>query len=242
MTGRLPLPTLPTRVAGLTSVAVMLLTFSYLQAMYPRIPLLIPLRFEHGEPLIFGTKTASLVFLPAVLQLSMAVVFTAIVVLLLWRTTSDATADAPAADIARMRHAAEAVALLGLVWIAFQAAGAWRLVTLWQRGYGGLGEAYVAAIVTAVAASVVVMARAMLRVRQEATGAMPDRVSAWRLGHYVDRDHPALFVHRRSGHGPTVNFGRPVAILLLVMALGAGLGGPVYLAWNAFRDVLGNLM
>lgn len=242
MTRRLPLPTLPTRVAGLLSVAVMLLTFSYLQAMYPRIPRLIPLRFEDGEPLIFGTKTAGLVYLPSVLQLSLMLIFSLVVLLLLWRTRPDSADTVAASDVARMRHAAEAVALLGFVWVSFQAAGAWRLVELWKRGYGGLGETYVVAIATAIAASVIVLARAIVRVRQEPAGAGLARAGGWRLGHYADRQQSALFVPVYAGLSPTVNFGRPVATILLVAALAVGLGGPFYLAWVAFRGVLGSLM
>ena len=52
-----------------------------------------------------------------------------------------------------------------------------------------------------------------------------------------------LFVPVPAGGGAlTVNFGRSITAFLLVMVLGAGIGGPFYLAFAAFRGVLGNLL
>lgn len=245
MTQRLPVPTLATRLAGAATVLVIAATAAYLKAMYARIPYAIPMRFENGEPLIFATKTPAMVFLPAGMQVALAITFAALVVLLLWRARPHEGDANNAADVRRMQHAAEAVALLGTVWIAFQSVSAWRLVELWRRGYGGLGEVYGFALVTAITVTIIVFARAVVLMghRQGREVPVPVDASTWRRGHYVDRSNPALFVPvAAGGSGLTVNFGRSITAFLLVMVLGAGIGGPFYLAWTAFRSVLGNLL
>ena len=242
MTKRLPL-TPVTRVAGATTAAVIVATAAYLKAAYTGIPHAIPMRFANGEPFIFARKSPAMVYLPAAIQVALAATFAAVVVLLLWRARPQA-AQAPVGDDARrMQHAAEAVSLLGLVWIAFQAVSAWRLVELWTRGYGGLGESYGFALVTALTATVVVFARAMVQINQGLPAGAHAAPGTWRLGHYVDRRNPAWFVPAPAGGGAlTVNFGRSVTAFLLVLVLGAGIGGPFYLAFTAFRGVLGNLL
>jgi uncharacterized membrane protein len=97
------------------------------------------------------------------------------------------------------------------------------------------------AMVTAITATIVVFARAVVLVGHGRPAEAPVNATAWRRGHYVDRDNPALFVPvAGGGAGLTVNFGRSITAFLLVAVLGAGVGGPFYLAWVAFRNVLGN--
>jgi hypothetical protein len=53
----------------------------------------------------------------------------------------------------------------------------------------------------------------------------------WRLTHlYFNPQNPALFVPSRRGAGWTLNFGRPLAIVLIAAVLTAGIGGPFLLA------------
>jgi uncharacterized membrane protein len=241
MTKRLPLPTAATRVAGAATVLVIAATAAYLKAAYAGIPYAIPMRFSNGEPFIFARKTPAMVYLPAGIQLALAATFAAVVLLLLWRARPQTPDAVPSDDARRMQHAAEAVALLGLVWITFQAVSAWRLVELWTRGYGGLGEIYGFALVTALTATIVVFARAVVLVGHGTQAPLPIEAGSWR-GHYVDRSNPALFVPVAGGGTLTVNFGRSITAFLLVLVLGAGIGGPFYLAFAAFRGVLGNLL
>ena len=164
MTKRLPIPTVATGVAGAVTALVIAATVAYLKAAYAGIPYAIPMRFANGEPFIFARKSPAMVYLPAGIQLALAATFAAVVVLLLWRARPQAPDAVLGDDARRMQHAAEAVALLGLVWISFQAVSAWRHVELWTRGYGGLGEIYGFALVTALTATVVIFARAVVLV------------------------------------------------------------------------------
>jgi uncharacterized membrane protein len=49
--------------------------------------------------------------------------------------------------------------------------------------------------------------------------------SGWRGIFYADRDDPALFVPKRYGTGYTLNFGRPAAVVIMVLIAAAAVGG-----------------
>ena len=52
----------------------------------------------------------------------------------------------------------------------------------------------------------------------------------WRLqGLYFNPGDPALFVPLRSGVGWTLNFGRPQAIVFLLVSLAFGIGAPIFI-------------
>ena len=68
-------------------------------------------------------------------------------------------------------HVAEATAILALVWITFQAVNAWRLTSLYRRTFDEHMEVFVVALITAITATVVIMARAILKVQDSAGGA-----------------------------------------------------------------------
>jgi hypothetical protein len=203
-----------TRIAGWTSVLVTTGTATFLQYAYQQMPLLVPVRFEDGNPISFAFKSPALVYLPVALQLALGLVFAAVVYLVLRRTRRPDLEGSLHAAAAR--HAAEGIALLALVWIAFQGANAWRLASLYQRTFDTNLEIYALALITAVTATIVIGARAILQVRDS------EGVS--------DADFDLAVVASRSG----------LASVALAVALGLGLAAPVYLVaavWGGLRHI-----
>lgn len=189
-------------------------TFSYLHGVYDRIPLLIPIRFEDGNPIQFAYKSTELVYLPFGLQLALGLIFGAVVALLIHGTVTPA-GDGDARSALAAQHTAEGIALLALVWIGFQAVNAWRLAGLWRRTFDGNIEFYAVALVTALAATVLVGARVVLKVQESATG-------------------------RGESQAPVVDRRRPLATAGLAALLAVGVVAPFYLlavVWSALRPI-----
>lgn len=203
-----------TRIAGWMSALVATATFSFLHDAYDRIPLLVPISFDGGNPSQFAFKSPALVYLPFGMQIALALVFMAIVVVLVKRSRRSGADDglAPAAAL----HVAEATAVLALVWITFQAMNAWRLTSLYSRTFDEHQEIFVVALITAITATVLVVARAILQVQDLADGA----------GH----------LHLRQ---PVVDSRqRPFATAVLATALVGGLAVPIYIlftVWGGLR-------
>jgi uncharacterized membrane protein len=223
-----------TAIAGALTLASIAGTAGYLIGRYQGLPIVIPVEFRDGHPYQFVAKTPTLVFMPLWTQLILVIVIGGIATLLLARAHR---VDGPGnqADADRMLHAAEAISLLGFVWISFQALEAVQLTELWRRYYGGMGTVYNGALLTAIVLSVVIATRAALKIgRPPAPEADNDRL--WRFtALYFNPSDPALFVPARYGYGLTLNFGRPVAIAIMVAILLAGLGGPFLLARALLR-------
>lgn len=203
-----------TRIAGWMSALVTTATFSFLHDAYDRVPLLVPIRFDDGNPSQFAFKSPALVYLPFGMQLALALVFMAIVVVLVRRSRRPDADDglAPAASI----HVAEATAILALVWITFQSVNAWRLTALYRRTFDEHQEIFVVALITAITATVVIVARAILQVQELGDGA----------GHGQLRQP---VVDRRQ---------RPLATAVLATALVGGLAVPFYIlfmVWGGLK-------
>lgn len=205
-----PLPsTDATRIAGWLSALLVAATATFLQDAYQRLPLLVPVEFEAGNPTQFAFKSPALIYLPVGLQVAMGVVFLAIVVLLLRRSVRVTDNEQPAAA----RHAAEAIAFLAVVWIAFQGVNAWRLVSLYSRTYDTDIELYGLAIVTAITATITIAARALLQARE------------------LDDHEPGGFVAEP---------GQPLATAVLAALVGVGIAVPLYLVatvWEGLRHI-----
>jgi hypothetical protein len=205
-----------TRIAGLMSVLVATATFFFLHDAYDRLPVVVPIQFEGGNPSQFALKSVELVYLPFGLQVALSLVFAAIVVVLMRRSLRPGDrglADGPT------QHAAEAIALLAMVWITFQGVNAWRLAMLYRRTFDAHQEIFVVALITAITASVVIVARAVLQVQTSEAGS--DAPSQLRMP-VVD--------HRR----------RPFSVAALAIALAVGLAAPLYIlasVWGALRPI-----
>ncbi|HUE86677.1 MAG TPA: DUF5808 domain-containing protein [Vicinamibacterales bacterium] len=230
-------PTRSTLVGACWAAGITLATASYLALIYPTLPDGLPVRYMRGEPVFFQVKTPLVVMLPSLVQMALLLTFGAIGLLLLWRARPDTIDSASEADSARMRLAVQGVALLGAVWITVQALGAARLVAVWQGGRGGFGRVYNIAVLISLVVSTVIVWRTMRAVRQEGPSAAEVDPSMWRFSNlYFNPLDPSLFVPTRRGVGWTLNFGRPLAIILIAGVLIVGIGGPFLLAravlWN----------
>lgn len=200
-----------TRIAGWMSGLVTVATFHFLNDVYDRVPLLVPIQFADGNPSQFAFKSPALVFLPVGLQLALAAVFVTIVAVLVRRAVRTDGALSAAASL----HVAEATAILGLVWITFQSVNAWRLTSLYQRTFDEHMEIFVVALITAVTATVVVVARAVLKMQHAGDDAMSQ------LRQPV--------VDRRQ---------RPLATAVLATAVLAGIAAPLYIlatVWGGLK-------
>jgi uncharacterized membrane protein len=221
---RLVRPTPVTTVAVIVSLATIAWSLGFLLSRYGQLPDLLPVHFgPHGTPNGWQYKTLWRVLLPVFVQSALAITLGAIGTLLLSRRHGVPDEDAP--DVRAAATAAEAVALLGTIWVVFQGYGAVALALMWQRGRAGLGAAYGYLEVVGIALTVAVSIRAHLRLgRPEAR---PFIAAHWRYGQlYKNADDPALFVPTRQGSRWTLNFGRPVAAALLGIVLAMGIVCP----------------
>jgi uncharacterized membrane protein len=231
--GRIVAPTPPTCAGILLIVLVVLATATFLLLEYPSIPDLIPVHFNRrGMPDGWQYRTVARVLLPVGVQGALAATFVTVALLLLWRP--DARAGAlDASDMRAAAAAAEAVVLMALIWVTFQAYGAFALARLWVTGRATLPLYNLGALVCA-AASLVVAVRANRQLGRPQP--RPFVAAHWRLGQlYKNPADPALFVPTRDGRRWTLNFGRPVAGALLGLTLVAGVLGPTALIALALR-------
>jgi uncharacterized membrane protein len=85
--------------------------------------------------------------------------------------------------------------------------------------------------------SAIVVWRTMKAVRKHETVVAETNPELWRFTHlYFNPEDPALFVPTRRGVGWTLNFGRPLAIVLIAAILSVGVGGPFFLARSVLWD------
>lgn len=205
-----------TRIAGWMSALVTTATFAFLHDAYDRLPLLVPIEFEGGNPSVFAFKSVQLVYLPFGMQIALGLVFMAIVAVLVRRNVRPGDRGLAAAA---SQNAGEAIALLAMVWITFQGVNAWRLATLYRRTFDAHQEIFVVALITAVTATLVVMARAVLKVQDlEGEGLVGSQL------------HAPVVDHRR----------RPLAVAALAIALGVGLAVPLYIlvtVWGGLQRI-----
>ena len=213
-----------TRLAMLTSVLAIAATGAYLLRHYPALPDILPVRFGRGGfPVGWQYKTISRVLLPVYVQLALLAALGSVATLLLSRPHGEHDADAP--DVRTAAAAAEAVALIAVVWVLFQGYAATALVSMWLAGRQGLGVLYTILEVSGVVVSALIFARAQLLIG--VPGPRPFVPEHWRFGQlYKNPEDPALFVPTRDGRRWTLNFGRPVAAGLMAIVLGVGVVGP----------------
>jgi uncharacterized membrane protein len=224
VSARLVRPTRITSLALITSIVVIAATVIFLISRYERLPDLLPVHFKsNGAPNGWQYKTLWRVLMPVFVQVALVATFGSVGLLLLSR--AHGAHDHQAADVKAASAATEAVALIALIWIAFQAYAAFAVEGMWRQERGGLGVLYIGLEITGIVASVLVFARARLRLgRPEPRPFVPEH---WRFGQlYKNPDDPALFVPTRDGSRWTLNFGRPVAAGLMGIILAVGIVGP----------------
>jgi len=198
------------------------------------LPWLLPVHFQPGGSANgWQYKTPGRVLIPLFVQLALAVSLLAISGLLLSRTQVGHEAAAP--DVRAAAAAAEAVVLIALIWVAFQAYAAVALVNMWASERSGLGRGYQVLEIAGILLTVMVSVRAHARVGKPSP--RPYVPEHWRLGQlYNNSDDPALFVPTRNGSRWTLNFGRPVAAALLGVILAVGVVGPTAILVLALRS------
>lgn len=231
---RMVRPTLLTQLAIGGTLATVAFSVAFLLSAYPTLPSLLPVHF--GQVMIgqykigngdgangWQFKTYTRVFMPVLVQSALALIFGGVGTLLLWRAHGED--DRSAADVVAASTAAEAVALVAFIWVTFQAYAGIALVTMWHTGRPRLGGPYNLITAAGVILSVIVGWRAQKRLGQpEARAYVAEH---WRFGQlYNNAEDPALFVPTRTGSRWTLNFGRPVAVILLGLVLTVGIVAP----------------
>jgi uncharacterized membrane protein len=220
---RLVRPTRLTAIATVMSISLIAFSVGFLLIRYASLPSLLVVHFRpSGLPNGWQYKTYARVLMPVFVQLALALTLGAIGSLLLSRPHGKHDEDAP--DVKAAAAAAEAVALMTLIWVGFQAYAALALAAMWQRERAGLGwYGYLAAV--GVVLTILVSIRAHLRLGQPVP--RPFVSEHWRFGQlYKNADDPALFVPTRNGRRWTLNFGRPVTAALLCVILLIGVVAP----------------
>jgi uncharacterized membrane protein len=217
-------PTRLTVAATAATLAIIAFSAAYLLARYPGLPDLLPVRFSRsGVPNGWQFKTIARVLMPVFVQIALALTLGSVGLLVLSR--SHGVHDQNATDVKTASVAAECVALMTVIWVAFQAYAAIALAMMWQRERGGLSSQYTYAEFLGVAVTIAVAVRAQRQFGRPST--RPFVAEHWRFGQlYKNAGDPALFVPTKDGSRWTLNFGRPVAVLLMAVILGIGMVGP----------------
>ncbi len=222
-----------TRFAVRVMVASILATALFLVIEYPDLPWLLPVQFRStGAASGWQFRTMPRVLMPVFVQVALALTLGATTALLLSRKRG--VHDRRAPDVRAARTAAEAVALIGAIWVMFQGYAAVALVGMWIGGRAGLGSLYVVLELLGFVLTGIVATRAHVRLGRPAP--RPYVAEHWRFGQlYLNPADPALFVPTRQGRRWTLNFGRPGAVALLGLILAAGVVGPTVLIGLALR-------
>jgi uncharacterized membrane protein len=216
----------PTPVTTTAAVAILMaiaFSLAFLLARFESLPVLLPVHFgPDGLPDGWQFKTYPRVLLPFFIQTALSFTFGAIGILLLQRPYG--SRDSDASDVRAASAAVEGIALISLIWVVFQTYAAYALARMWQRGRAGLGPLYGILEVVGLALTVLVAVRARARLGRPAPQVfVPEH---WHGQLYLNRADPALFVPTRNGVHWTINFGRPVATVLIVVLVVMGVLGP----------------
>ena len=231
-TSRWVRPTVVTQAAALFSACTIAMNAGFLIALYNRLPDLLVVHFmRNGFPNGFQYKTWPRVMMPVFVQLALLLTLGLVALLLLSRPHGEHDDEAP--DVRAAATAAEAVAVLGLIWILVQAAGAFAITRMWQRQIPRL-EGFGLAEMIGIALTVGVGFRANRRLgRPDPRPFVPEH---WRYGQlYKNPADPALFVPTRNGARWTLNFGRPVAAALMGVILIVGIVAPALILGLSLR-------
>jgi uncharacterized membrane protein len=237
MTRKIYRPTVLTLAGLAATIAAIAGTAGFILGRAPMLGEFVPVHFtDQGVPDRWLPISFTLVLLPVWIQLVLAIVFGSIGTMLLYRTHPLKPADRVVEDDVtrqnreRMLVTAEAVSLLCAIWVTFQGLAALRILWLWQQGFGGLGNVYMQSLVVAIVLSAIVGVRAGVNLHHPTPANRPSEDGHWRFkALYFNPEDPALFVPVRNGVGWTVNFGRPRAVVFLVIFVALGVGAPLFI-------------
>ena len=234
-----PAPTIPatplTRFAVRLMVAIILASALFLVWHYASLPWLLPVHFkQNGVPNGWQYKTLARVLTPVLVQMALALTLGSIGALLLTRPHGGHAEWRNAPDVRVASLTAEAVTFIALIWVAFQAYAAVALVHMWRSERAGLGPWYLYLELVGVVLTGTVAARAHgLIGRPQPRPFVPEH---WWFGAlYRNPADSALFVPTRDGSRWTLNFGRPVATIMLGLILTAGIIAPPLILELALR-------
>ena len=235
MTRKIYRPTVLTLLGVALTIAAIAGTAGFILGRVAVLGPFVPVRFTvQGVPDRWLPVSFGLVMLPVWIQLTLAAVFGSIATLLLHRSQPlhprVIEDDILRQNRERMVVTAEAISMLCAIWVMFQGLAAIRILWLWQRGFGDLGDIYVQTLVVAIVLSVIVGIRAAVNLHHPRPAVRPSEDAHWPFsGLYFNPDDPALFVPLRRGVGWTVNFGRPRAVAFLVVFVVLGVGAPLFI-------------
>jgi uncharacterized membrane protein len=233
-------PTFLTLVGLATTIAAISGTTGYILGRASSIPPLLPVHFDdEGIADRFVRASYAIILVPVWIQLGLAIVFGAIAGVLLYRTQKTRSAvenEVSRQERERMLMTAEAISLLAAIWVTFQGLLAVRLIMMWQLMCCGLGGVYYQSLVVCIVISAIIGVRAAVYLQYPKPVIRQTEAAHWRFpGVYINRQDPSLFVPLRQGHGWTVNFGRPQAIVFLGLVLAVSIWVPVFI----FKVLLG---
>ena len=225
-------PTVLTLLGFATTIAAISGTTGYILGRAPSLPPVLAVHFDDQAIADrFVPASYLIVLVPVWIQLTLAIVFGAMAGILLHRThqARSTVEDAERRhDRERMLMTAEAISLLGAIWVTFQGLLAVRLFMMWQSMCCGLGGIYYQILVVSIVLSVIVGIRAGVYLKYPKPVFRSTDDAHWRLrGVYINAKDPALFVPLRSGVGWTINFGRPQAVVFVAVVLFFSIWAPL---------------
>lgn len=233
-------PTVLTLIGLAVTIAAISGTTGYILGRAPALPPVLAVYFDDDAIANRFVQTSyAILLVPVWIQLTLAVVFGALAGVLLHRshrTRRTVEDELSRQDRERMLMTAEAISLLAAIWVTFQGLLAVRLIMMWQSMCCGLGSIYYQVLVFCIVLSVIVGIRATVYVRYPKPVMRVTEDAHWRFwGIYFNRQDPALFVPLRTGIGWTINFGRPQAIVFLILLAVFSVWAPILI----FRVLLG---
>jgi uncharacterized membrane protein len=234
-------PSVLTLFSIATTIAAISGTTGYILGRAAVLPPVLAVHFDDqgiADRWVPASYTVALI--PVWIQLTLAVVFGVIALVLLYRSKKPRQAiegEAQRQDRERMLITAEAVSLLAAIWVTFQGLSAIRLLIMWGRNCCGMGSIYYQSLVVAIVLSVIVGLRAAVYTRYPSPSPHKTDEAHWYFrALYFNRTDPALFVPLRDGIGWTLNFGRPRALVLVTVFAGIGVVAPLLVLRLIFAE------
>ena len=233
-------PTVLTLVGVATVIAAISGTTGYVLGRAPSLPIMLAVHFDsQGAADRFVRPSYPIVLVPVWIQLTLAIAFGAVCGVFLYRTQRARRAvedEVSRQERERLLITAEAISLLAAIWITLQGLLAIRLIIMWQSMCCGLGSIYYQGLTVCIVLSVIVGIRAAIYVQHPKPVSRATDDAHWRLrGLYYNRQDPSVFVPLRQGPGWTINFGRPQAVVFLMVFLLFSIWAPLAI----FRVLLG---